>query len=238
MAIYINGKKVAGRGVSGKSPYQVALEGGYAGTEAEFNAQLVAIGEASRGFQELSAQVNNAKADIEAAVQTASNATSQALANIQAAKGEIDVAVGNAKSEINTAVNTGKSDLQDAVDDAKDTIDTKVENALAQIPDAENLATKVWVNEQLANVSVDLTGYATETWVNNKGYATQSSVDAALATLQTDIFLSGPSAPDSGYSGDEATKRRKLLWIDSNSTTGGLKYYDGSSWVHVPVAWQ
>jgi len=38
VAIYINGVKVAGLGVSGKSPYQIAVTGGYAGTEEEFNA--------------------------------------------------------------------------------------------------------------------------------------------------------------------------------------------------------
>lgn len=53
MAIYVNGIKVAGRGISGKSPYQIAKDGGYTGTEAEFNDQLVAIGEATKGFNEL-----------------------------------------------------------------------------------------------------------------------------------------------------------------------------------------
>lgn len=28
-----------------------------------------------------------------------------------------------------------------------------------------------------------------------------------------------------------------LLWIDTTNVTGGLKYYNGSSWVHVPVAY-
>jgi len=28
-----------------------------------------------------------------------------------------------------------------------------------------------------------------------------------------------------------------VLWIDTNATTGGLKYHDGSTWVHVPVAY-
>lgn len=54
MAIYINGVKVAGRGISGKSPYQIAASEGYTGTEAEFNTQLAAIGEAVAGFDELS----------------------------------------------------------------------------------------------------------------------------------------------------------------------------------------
>lgn len=58
MAIYINGVKVAGRGISGKSPFQIAVNEGYTGTEAEFNTQLAAIGEAVAGFDELSRQVD------------------------------------------------------------------------------------------------------------------------------------------------------------------------------------
>lgn len=34
-----------------------------------------------------------------------------------------------------------------------------------------------------------------------------------------------------------APSNTNLLWIDTNSTTGGLKYYNGNSWVHVPVAY-
>lgn len=28
-----------------------------------------------------------------------------------------------------------------------------------------------------------------------------------------------------------------LLWIDTTPTTGGLKYYNGTAWAHVPVAY-
>ena len=41
--IKVNGKKVAGVGPPGLSPYQVAKAGGYTGTEAEFNATLANI---------------------------------------------------------------------------------------------------------------------------------------------------------------------------------------------------
>lgn len=54
MAVYVNGKKVAGRGISGKSPYQIAVLEGYTGTEQDFNTQLSAIGDAVAGFNELS----------------------------------------------------------------------------------------------------------------------------------------------------------------------------------------
>lgn len=40
MAITVNGKKVAGVGPAGLSPYQVAKAGGYTGTEQEFNQAL------------------------------------------------------------------------------------------------------------------------------------------------------------------------------------------------------
>lgn len=90
MAIYVNGVKVAGRGISGKSPYQIAVGEGYAGTEAEFNAQLAAIGEAVAGFDELSRQVDSAKAEVEAAVSQANVAVQQALRDIAAAKTDIE----------------------------------------------------------------------------------------------------------------------------------------------------
>lgn len=47
MAIFINGKKVAGigpPGADGKSAYQSAVDGGYTGTESEFNALLANAG--------------------------------------------------------------------------------------------------------------------------------------------------------------------------------------------------
>lgn len=37
--------------------------------------------------------------------------------------------------------------------------------------------------------------------------------------------------------GASAPANKKLLWIDTNATTGGLKYHNGSAWVHVPVAY-
>ena len=37
--------------------------------------------------------------------------------------------------------------------------------------------------------------------------------------------------------GDSAPTQTNLLWIDTTATTGGLKYYNGSAWVHVPVAY-
>lgn len=36
--------------------------------------------------------------------------------------------------------------------------------------------------------------------------------------------------------GTTAPSNTKLLWIDTTATTGGLKYYNGSAWTHVPVA--
>lgn len=45
MSIKVNGKIVAGRGADGKSAYQAALDGGYVGTEVDFNDALAKINE-------------------------------------------------------------------------------------------------------------------------------------------------------------------------------------------------
>lgn len=47
----------------------------------------------------------------------------------------------------------------------------------------------------------------------------------ALSSLE--FFSVGTTEPDN----------QNLLWIDTTATTGGLKYYNGSAWVHVPVAY-
>lgn len=36
--------------------------------------------------------------------------------------------------------------------------------------------------------------------------------------------------------GTSAPDNTNLLWVDTTATTGGLKYYDGAAWKHVPVA--
>ena len=65
MAIYINGIKVAGRGMNGASPYQIAQAGGYTGTEQEFNQALIAIGETRQGFDIFLTQIENEKIELE-----------------------------------------------------------------------------------------------------------------------------------------------------------------------------
>lgn len=149
----------------------------------------------------MSSQVENAKANIEVAVQAAQNTVTQALQDIEEAKRDLDNKVSSATTTIENKVN-----------EAISTIDEKVEDALAQIPDSENLATKVYVAEN----------YPTKTDVSN-------AIQEATASIVTDIFAYGSTAPEN----------TKLLWIDSNANTGGLKYYNttSNSWVHVPVAW-
>lgn len=131
MAIYINGKKVSGKGRPGLSPYQVAVNEGYTGTESAFNTQLKNIGQAAEPFNKLQSQV--------------------------------------------TAAEDKMQILQD----------------------------------QMTNIE-DKTAEALKT------------ISSAAATIFT-------------TSSTEPTNTR-LLWIDPNPNTGGLKYYNGTSWVHVPVA--
>lgn len=56
---------------------------------------------------------------------------------------------------------------------------------------------------------------------------THSLEDLGISSVKTTIFVFGTTAPeDTG-----------ILWIDTTENTGGLKYYNGTAWVHVPVAY-
>ena len=49
-----------------------------------------------------------------------------------------------------------------------------------------------------------------------------------LQIKESSSLVVGESAPE---------ENTKLLWIDTTPINGGLKYYNGSEWVHVPVAY-
>lgn len=53
-----------------------------------------------------------------------------------------------------------------------------------------------------------------------------ASANHSHADMSVTVFHAGPSAP----------ANTGLLWIDTTATTGGLKYHNGTAWVHVPVS--
>ena len=63
--------------------------------------------------------------------------------------------------------------------------------------------------------------------IEDNDAATKGYVDEAISGFSTEIYGLGTTPPSN----------TKLLWIDTTANTGGLKYYNGSSWVHVPVAY-
>lgn len=65
---------------------------------------------------------------------------------------------------------------------------------------------------------------------------TPSSSDEATSKAYVDEAISGFSTEIYGL-GTTPPTNTNLLWIDTTADTGGLKYYNGSSWVHVPVAY-
>lgn len=50
-------------------------------------------------------------------------------------------------------------------------------------------------------------------------------------------LLTSEHAKSAYYAGTSAPSDKTQLWIDTTATTGGLKYWNGSAWVHVPVAY-
>ena len=106
-------------------------------------------------------------------------------------------------------------------------LSTKEENVLYVISDdeADNADVTAHINNKSNphGVTADQIGAATTTAVNNALKEAKSYTDSKTAG----IFATGTTAPSN----------TKLLWIDTTTNTGGLKYYNGSAWVHVPVAY-
>lgn len=97
MAIYVNGIKVAGRGNSGKSPYMLAVEGGYTGTETEFNAELKAIG---------------------TAVSSVTNKIEECKIIVSNAQTSFNTIINNTRTELNTLIGTTTNDFNNLVANA------------------------------------------------------------------------------------------------------------------------
>ena len=84
----------------------------------------------------------------------------------------------------------------------------------------------------------DLDAVPTSRKVNGKALSADISLTAedvgaaasghshSFENLSGRVFHAGTSAPSN----------KGLLWIDTTASTGGLKYHNGSAWVHVPVS--
>lgn len=64
---------------------------------------------------------------------------------------------------------------------------------------------------------------STETGGTSSGGSGTGTIEPGL----TQVFHAGTTAPSN----------TNLLWIDTNGSTGGLKYYNGSTWAYVPIGW-
>lgn len=131
----------------------------------------------------------------------------------------------DAINEINTAVDNAKSELQAAVDQASADID----NLVKQLPSGWD----DYLNKNANNVmnsGSKITMASNYTPSGNYDVTTKTYVDSAISTatsaIVTDIYKASSTAPSN----------TKLLWIDTGDSNI-LKYYNGSAWTPVVVAW-
>lgn len=113
------------------------------------------------------------------------------------------------------AVKNGFTGTETSFNENLGRIDEIVSQAESAATRAENAKTAA---EAVQN---NLSNYATKSEVSNM-------VNQGIAAVQTGIWFYGPNPPSD----------TNLLWIDSSTTSGGLKFYVGTEWIHVPVAWK
>lgn len=123
---------------------------------------------------------------------------------------------------------------------------------------AEQFATREEINQmamgQIPNKSLTLTKFSDanfedEPTENSEKLLTSGAVFAALAAKSdaahdhddryyTREQMNEKLAGLGGFSvGTNPPTKTSLLWIDTTAKTGGLKYYNGSAWVPVPVCY-
>lgn len=131
----------------------------------------------------------------------------------------------DAINEINAAVDNAKSELQAAVDQASADID----NLVKQLPSGWD----DYLNKNANNVmnsGSKITMASNYTPSGNYDVTTKTYVDSAISTatsaIVTDIYKASSTTPSN----------TKLLWIDTGDSNI-LKYYNGSAWTPVVVAW-
>jgi hypothetical protein len=108
------------------------------------------------------------------------------------------------------------------------TFDASSENAQSGV--AVEAAMSAAVNDALTTVRDELIDQTFN--ASSENAQSGVAVEAALAKLREDISKI-PDSPSFLAQAEEPTDHA-VLWIDTKAD-GGLKYYNGSSWVTVPV---
>lgn len=133
---------------------------------------------------------NNLKGQIDSERTNRQEADNELNQSIQDTKSELHSTISNVESELLNEVN----DLQGQIDNINDTgiangvtLDTvqtitgkktfiTVPKSTADATEDTDLVNKKYVDDTVANVDVDLDGYATQTWVNEQGFAKTSDI--------------------------------------------------------------
>lgn len=180
-----------------------------------------------------------------------------AIAQMNTAKSETITAINNIKSQTSTEINTVKSNAITEINNLVDTLPsdtssimflnkTNVMTANGKItmdssytPGADgDIATKKYVDNSTPATftaskagTVPASGGGTTKYLRADGTWTTIDKTPVIGTNTNYAIYIGTTAPASGTT--------PLLWIDTTSSTGFLKYRrsNTSAWTAVPVAW-
>ena len=138
--------------------------------------------------------------------------------------------------EFKEAIN--ESNVQSAIENLQTKVETS-HNTLSSLSTTVNTHTTN-INTLDSPVASHTTNIGTINTTINSHTSTINSHTTSINNLQTQI---NNLVTDVWYINSTPPPNGKLFWIDTNATTGGLKYLPTGStntatnWKHVPVAW-
>ena len=167
--------------------------------------------------------------------------------------------VADSLNSTKTTLQTNIDNLTGLLNDTKTTLQTNIDNVASNLAatantlqtNINNLATRVTnVENKLkppsnANNKFVLTanGNGGTTWRQLTATDVTNVVSTSGGTITGNLNVVGnltqnglPISTKIFQAGTTAPSNKDLLWIDTN-TNGGLKYYNGSAWVLVPVGY-
>lgn len=113
-----------------------------------------------------------------------------------------------------------------------DKIIASMTGTLDEVKYAEQLKTGRKINGTLFDGTKDIT---TDYWGNPRNLTIGKATKTIDGTKNVEYTLDEIGSLPPYIAQSTPPENTKTLWIDTSGDNGGLKYHDGTNWVHVPV---
>lgn len=224
MSIKVNGKLVSGRGADGKSAYQSAVDGGFTGTETDFNVALGKIDSLPDDYY------SKTEADQKFATQQSLNSVSSNVSNMQTVVNGHTEDITQLKSRV-TSAETDIGELQTAVADLEgDFSDFATKTELSSV---QTIAENAQETAETASTAANQAN-TKATSAQNTAEAAQDDASDALSTANSANSKATTNANDISDLEEivgKASSSNLAAWCTVGNRRNGAIVFSSGCWL-------